>query len=381
MLNHLPHLRHLRHLPHLRHLHHLRQRFVGLVMASALAGAWLVALPAFLLSGCATATSAPPVPALAVEDFRVPSRSAGIELFVRNKRPAGIERFPSDRIVLFVHGITFPSESTFDLALDGLSWMDYIARAGYDVYLVDVRGYGASTRPAAMSEPPDRHPPVATLAEAVGDIAAAVDFILQRRRVERISLIGWSWGTVVMGRYAATHGEKVDRLVLYAPVWQRRTEALAARGTDVGTAYRLVNVGAVKSRWMAGVAPDKQEQILPRGWFDSWVAATLATDPWGAKQTPPVIRAPNGGLPAPQTGGDWVPPYDPAAIKAPTLLVKGEWDAETPSYMAQALFPLLVNAPLKQYLEIGEGTHSVMLERNRMQLFRAVQSFLEGPKS
>ena len=47
--------------------------------------------------------------------------------------------------------------------------------------------------------------------------------------------------------------------------------------------------------------------------------------------------------------------------------------------MAQALFPLLVNAPLKQYLEIGEGTHSIMLERNRMQLFRAVQGFLDRP--
>jgi hypothetical protein len=46
--------------------------------------------------------------------------------------------------------------------------------------------------------------------------------------------------------------------------------------------------------------------------------------------------------------------------------------------MAQTLFPLLVNAPQKQYVEIGEGTHSVMLERNRMQLFRTVQGFLDG---
>ena len=31
--------------------------------------------------------------------------------------------------------------------VNGMSWMDYIARHGYDVYLVDVRGYGRSTRP------------------------------------------------------------------------------------------------------------------------------------------------------------------------------------------------------------------------------------------
>jgi pimeloyl-ACP methyl ester carboxylesterase len=359
----------------------LRQRFIRVVMAAAVAGPWLLMLPSLSLSGCAAVPSAPQVPALTVEDFRVPSNAAGIELFVRNKRPTGVETFPSNRIVLFVHGITFPSESTFDLSLDGLSWMDYIAQAGYDVYLVDVRGYGGSTRPAAMSEPPDRNPPIATLTEAVDDVDAAVNFILRRRNVERINLIGWSWGTVVMGRYTATYSEKVDRLVLYAPVWQRKTESLAARGADVKTAYRLVNVAAVKSRWLTGVAPDKHEQLIPRGWFETWVAATLATDPWGSKQTPAVIRAPNGGLVASPPAGGWVPPYDPAAIKAPTLLIKGEWDADTPSYMAQTLFPLIANAPMKQYVEIGEGTHSIMLERNRMQLFRAVQSFLDGPKN
>ena len=358
----------------------LRQRPVAVAMVSALAELWLLVLAAFLLAGCAAAPSAPDTPALAVDDFRIPSKAAGIELFVRNKRVKGAEAFPSNRIVLFVHGVTFPSEATFDLSLDGQSWMDFIARAGYDVYLVDVRGYGASTRPAAMSEPADRNTPVATLAEAVDDVDAAVDFIRRRRHVERIGLIGWSWGTVIMGRYAATHGEKVDRLVLYAPVWQRRTESQATRGADSRTAYRLVDVVAAKSRWLAGVPQDKQEQLIPRGWFETWVAANLATDPWGSKQMPAVIRAPNGGLPAPPTSGEWVPPYDPAAIRVPTLLVKGEWDADTPAYMAQTLFPLLVNAPAKEYVEIGQGTHSVMLERNRMQLFRVVQSFLEGPK-
>ena len=332
-----------------------------------------------VLASCAAAPSAPEASAIAVEDFQVPSRTAGVDLFVRNKRPAGMQTFASDRIVLFVHGATFPSESTFDLALDGLSWMDFIARAGYDVYLVDVRGYGGSTRPAGDTEPGGRATPIATLAQAVEDVDAAVDFIRSRRKVDRIHLIGWSWGTQIMGRYATSHAEKVERLVLYAPLWQRRSEPAGARGVDVTRPYRHVNVAGVKSRWLAGVARDKQEHILPTAWFDTWVAANLATDPWGSKQTPPVMRAPNGVFADLQTPGDWVPPYDPTAIRAPTLLIKAEWDADTPSYMAQTLFPLLVNAPQKQYVEIGEGTHSVLLERNRVHLFRTVQSFLGGP--
>ncbi len=79
---------------------------------------------------------------LAVDNFMIPSDTAGIELYVRNKRPRAMRDFSAERTLLYVHGSTYPAETAFDLRLDGLSWMDYIAGHGYDVYLVDVRGYG-----------------------------------------------------------------------------------------------------------------------------------------------------------------------------------------------------------------------------------------------
>ena len=45
--------------------------------------------------------------------------------------------------------------------------------------------------------------------------------------------------------------------------------------------------------------------------------------------------------------------------------------------MAQALFPLLTNAPAKRLVMFGEGTHTIIMEKNRMQLFNEVQLFLE----
>src|SRR5262245_18847664 len=90
---------------------------------------------------------------LTMDSRTIPSDTPGIELYVRNKRPADMGSFPPERIVLFVHGATYPSEAGFDLALDGFSWMDYVACRGFDVYLVDLRGYGASTRPPEMAEP------------------------------------------------------------------------------------------------------------------------------------------------------------------------------------------------------------------------------------
>ena len=45
--------------------------------------------------------------------------------------------------------------------------------------------------------------------------------------------------------------------------------------------------------------------------------------------------------------------------------------------MAQTLFPLLTNVPWKRYVMIGEGTHTVIMEKNRQQLFDEVQLFLQ----
>ena len=69
--------------------------------------------------------------------------------------------------------------------------------------------------------------------------------------------------------------------------------------------------------------------------------------------------------------------YDPAAIRVPTFLVHAEWDADLPSYMLYAYFGKLTNTPYKRYVEIGEGTHTIIMEKNRMQLFQAVQQFLD----
>src|SRR5579864_1574602 len=98
-------------------------------------------------------------PRLETTDTMIPSGDAGIQLFVRNKHLAGKETSP-EKILLYVHGATYPAETAFDLPIEGVSMMDMIAARGYDVYLVDVRGYGRSTRPAEMSQPSEANEPI-----------------------------------------------------------------------------------------------------------------------------------------------------------------------------------------------------------------------------
>jgi pimeloyl-ACP methyl ester carboxylesterase len=308
------------------------------------------------------------------ETFMIPAADSGIQLYVRNKRLEGHDSFPGERVVLFVHGATYPSETFFDIDLPGGSWADLAARKGYDVYLVDVRGYGGSTRPPSMDAPPAENPPFATTVEAVKDVGSAVDFILKRRGIAKLNLVGWSWGTTIMGSYTTANNEKVNKLALYAPLW-----LLKAPPPFSGSgAYRTASRDAVRERGIRGIPAQRIEEISPGTWFDTWWQATLATDPSGAKQNPPVIRAPNGVL---KDIADYLGVgkaiWSPEEIRVPTLLILAEWDQDVPLYMAQEVFSKLVNASYKRHVVIGEGTHTVALEKNRMHLINQIQSFLD----
>jgi pimeloyl-ACP methyl ester carboxylesterase len=343
----------------------------ALLAAPAIAGPLLAAGPA-TAQGASQGT-----PRIVTEEHMVPSGDAGIELFLRNKRPETLNAFSPGRSLLMVHGATYPAHTAFDLPLGGLSWMDYIAGRGFDVWCLDIRGYGRSTRPPEMAQPPEANPPIVRGETAVADIAAAAGFIRERRGLPRLTQLGYSWGTALMGRFAADNPALVERLVLYAPSWLRQTPSLADPGGQLG-AYRLVTMEAARRRRGAGVPEGKREGLIPPGWFEHWSGVTWATDPEAMRRNPPALRAPNGSVAdGREYWGAGKPFFDPAKIAAPTLLVLGEWDQDTPPYMANTLFPLLVNSPGKRLVILGEGTHAMWMERNRGALFQAVQVFLE----
>lgn len=309
----------------------------------------------------------------------LPSADSTFQIHLRNKRPAGFQRFAENRIVLFVHGATYPAETAFDFDLPGGSWMEFAARRGFDTYCMDVRGYGRSSRPAAMSFPAREHPPFADTEDAVADISAVVDHILARREVSAIHLVGWSWGTATMATYTVRNPSRVNRLVLTAPLFASGdTPAMSSPVAGVG-AYRTVEREASRARGVLGIPEGRVEEISPRAWFDRWFDANLALDADGAAQTPPVVRAPNGVVK--DVGLYWAQhrsPYDPALLTVPVLLIVGEWDRDTPLFMAYDLFAKITNSPDKRLVVLGEGTHAMVLEKNRMRLITQVQQFLEA---
>jgi pimeloyl-ACP methyl ester carboxylesterase len=308
------------------------------------------------------------------EDFFVPSDTAGIDLHIRRKRLANVENFSSERTLLLMHGATFSSGSLFDAPVEGASFMDKLAAASFDVYAVDVRGYGTSTGlpEIAGSVDPSRRP--VRIETAIRDLGRVIDYILERRGLDQLNLVAMSWGGSIAGGYAAKNNGKINRLALIAPLWLRETPGRIDAGGEL-PAYREVDLFKYEETWRAAAPKDHRDALIPSGWFGVWAETTLAIGPRGA--APNTILAPSGAIQ--DIREYWAagrPFYDPGEIRVPVLLIHAEWDVDVPFDTARDFFSRLTAAPYRRWIEIGQGTHMVILEKNRWQAVNAILDFL-----
>ena len=312
--------------------------------------------------------------AITTEEFFVPSDTAGIDLHLRRKRLSHVEKFTGERTLLLMHGATFSSGSLFDAPVSGTSFMDQLAAAGFDVYAVDVRGYGASTRPPEMEGAVDPSSRPVRIATAVRDLGSAIDSILASRKLDQLNLVAMSWGGSIAGAYTAKNNNKIKRLALIAPLWLRETPGRIDPGSDLPT-YREVDLSKYEESWRAAAPKEQREVLIPPGWFEAWAKNTLAIGPQGT--VPNSILAPSGAI---QDIRDyWAvgrPFYDPGEIRVPVLLIHGESDVDVPFDTARDFFSRLTAAPYRRWIEIGQGTHMVILVKNAWQAVNSIIGFL-----
>jgi alpha-beta hydrolase superfamily lysophospholipase len=90
------------------------------------------------------------------------------------------------------------------------------------------------------------------------------------------------------------------------------------------------------------------------------------------------VKVPNGALAGLIDAWTGQLAYDPAGIKSPLLVVRGEWDNLSTEADARWLLTTATSSPEKKYVRVAEATHLMLLEKNRNVLYHATNEFLLG---
>jgi pimeloyl-ACP methyl ester carboxylesterase len=312
------------------------------------------------------------------------------QIYVREVQQPGmvLRDLPrADRVVLFVHGAGTPAEVAFDADYQDYSWMAYLAHVGFDVFSMDLTGYGRSTRPAPMNDPcnltqaqqtgfvpsliaavcPPSYPrQLTTIASDWNDIDGVVDHLRALRNVEKVTLIGWSQGGPRAGGYAAQHADKVRALVLLAPAYGRTSSPNPPEQLpSTGAAFNTQSRAEFFENWDRQVGcPD---QYAPPAANAVW-SQMLDSDPVGATWGSGVRRAPQ------ETVWGWNLALA-SKLQIPVLLVSGVHDKQVSPNGVRTLYGDLT-APRKIFLDLACSSHNAIWEKNHLLLFSASLEWL-----
>jgi pimeloyl-ACP methyl ester carboxylesterase len=346
-------------------------------------------LAALLLTWSAVALAQGAEVKIVKQDVTIDGADPGVKLFVRSKMAAGAKP-TANNVVLFVHGATFPSTPDFDLGFQDYSWADWMVRRGWVVFMFDVRNYGFSSREPAMDQPASAHRPVSRSFLVVRDIQSVLDHIRAKYKVDKVSLIGWSWGAMTSGYYASLHSERLRKLVMYAPLYNFPEHTNIGAGSNFQNkrrpfefnyegmgAYRLASAAGNQARWDGEIPVQDKSQYRDQAVVDAFNAAALATDPTSNTRNPPSARAPNGVFEDSFFQATGRPFWSASSIYVPVLVIAGEFDTWSFPADREGLMRDLTNAPVKKSVLIKNATHFMLLEKTRFEFFEAVDSFLK----
>jgi pimeloyl-ACP methyl ester carboxylesterase len=307
------------------------------------------------------------------QHFRIQSPHAGLSLFLRYLPPAR-DLSRDDRVVLYVHGGTFPSGLSIAHRFDGRSWRDELCDAGFHVWGLDFHGFGRLSDPyPEMASPADAVPPLGRAEDASRQLEAAVRFIRARHRRGPFAIIAHSWGTIVSGRFAGRCPELVDRLVFFGPIARRPRSKDPVRLPG----WRLISL---KDQWdrFTETVPDDAAPVLSRRHFDDWGERYLEVDPDSRARSPAAVKVPIGGFQDIFDAWAGELAYEPCLVRAPVAIIRGEWDAYCTDADARWLFDALSASPDKRDIKISRATHLMHLETMRCALYRESIAFLIG---
>ena len=278
-----------------------------------------------------------------------PLERNGVKLYLERMQPSG---GAPEKQILLVHGLTYSSHE-FDVNAGDYSLMRFLANNGYSAWLLDIAGYGRSEKVKDGFMPNSDY--------AAEDIAAAVKLILESSGQEKTDVLGWSWGTVTAGRFAAKYPDMIRKLVLYAPI------AAGLADIEVTDPFKIPDWDHAASDFQV-----KEDGAVDYDIVEPLVADTFLSNCWRYDGA----GSPNGGrrdlLVSPEER--LIPA---ASIKAPTFMIYGSKDEYINVALCEEAFKML---PEGSKFEVVPGAaHAMMMEKPYYKTFReSVLNFLQN---
>src|SRR3989441_1802668 len=315
------------------------------------------------------------------------------------------ERVASNRdarkVVLMIHGASVPVLPGFELRKDHYDWALWLAQAGgFDVFMLDFQGSGLPPRPKmddpcnvpsaqqgvlisnplAMTCPPSYAFQLINSKSDWDELDAVVDYIRAIRGVDKVALVSWSQGSFRVGPYAVQHPDKVESLLLYAPLYNPAGRpgsgsdgfaapvALPRPGTPMTLTTRDT---LMKGRWDPEIGCD--DQVEP-GIQDVVWRAIMESDPigrtWGPSEGVMRVRSPFV----------WGWNRTTAArISVPMLIIVGEFDRQVEALAPHAVDSLYNTVPgaNKLLFKVQCAGHFMVWERQRRVLHHISKEWLK----
>jgi pimeloyl-ACP methyl ester carboxylesterase len=265
--------------------------------------------------------------------------------------------------------------------------MAFLARAGFDVWAMDMSGYGSSPRPMMddpcnvdpkqqdilikrpLAAPCAPHYPVKfkTIRNDWDEIDSVVDHIRQVTGAAKVSIVGWSAGGPRAGGYAALYPDKVNRVLLYAPGAPRSGFKPAER-PDAGFPVALQTRAKLeKERWDPDVRCSGQ---VEPGVRDALWTQVMQWDPIGASWGPE-----EGVMRAPTMMNGWST-EQANALKMPVMVIVGEYDEPDQRRVAYEA----AGSADKVFVKVACASHFMLWEKQHKALHDASLQWLRDGK-